>query len=69
MAYVYYGQLLFTNDIDARKHALYYACLSGDTLSAIAELKLIASPLILLNRKDSAEKVLNEAIRQYFQNN
>jgi hypothetical protein len=67
MAYVYYGQLLFTNDIDARKHALYYACLSGDTLSAIAELKLIASPLILLNRKDSAEKVLNEAIRQYYE--
>ena len=64
----YYNQLLFANDIQARKMACHYAILAGDTLGAIADLKLSAASYILLNKMDSAELILLEALRQYEEN-
>jgi hypothetical protein len=65
MGDVYYRQLLLSHVIDARKKSYHYALIAGDTLGYITELKLAAGAYILLNKRDSAELLLKEALRQY----
>jgi tetratricopeptide (TPR) repeat protein len=65
MGDVYHRQLLLTNEIEARQKSYHYARIASDTLGYITELKLSASAYILLNKRDSAELILKEALRQY----
>ena len=65
MAESYHKQLLLTNEIHARRRAHYYTFICGDTLSAIYDYRLLASPYILLNEIDSAENILKEVIDSY----
>ena len=65
MANLLHRQLLLSDEIDARKQAFHYTFLSGDTLVAIHEYKLIAGSYLLQNKNDSAESILKEAIKRY----
>ena len=65
MGDVYYKQLLLTHAVEARKKSYHYALIAGDTLGYITELKLSAGAYFLLNKRDSAKVVLEEALRQY----
>ncbi len=65
MGDIYHRQLLLTNEIEARQKSYHYAWIAGDTLGYITELKLSAGAYILLNKRDSAELILKEALGQY----
>ena len=65
MAYMYHQQLLLSNEIDAYRKASHFSTRANDTLNAIFNQKMIAGAYILLNKKDSAEIVVKQAIRQY----
>ena len=65
MANVYHGQLLLSNEIEARCKSYSYAMIEGDTLGSLAGMKLSASAYYLLNKRDSAESLLQEALRLY----
>ena len=65
MGDVYHRQLLLSDKIEARKKSYHFARLACDTLGFLTEMKFTASALILLNRKDSAENLLKEALRLY----
>jgi len=65
MADVFHRQLLLSYEIEARRKSRYYAILSNNLLWAISSLNLSAGAYILLNKKDSAEYVVKEAIRLY----
>ena len=65
MANLFYNQLLFSDVIEARKKAYHYTLISGDTLVAIHEYKMMASPYLLQNRNDSAETILKDALSLY----
>jgi hypothetical protein len=62
MAGMYHRQLLFSNEVDTRKLASYYASLANDSINAVFELGKIAGVYITLNKKDSAEILLKETI-------
>ncbi len=62
MAGMYHRQLLFSNEVDARKLASYYASLANDSINTIFELGKIAGVYITLNKRDSAEILLKETI-------
>ena len=68
MAEMYHRQLLLTNEIKAREQSRYYAEKAGETLNAISGLKLSAGAYILLNKRDTAESMLQEVLRQYLKN-
>ena len=65
MAQLYHKQLLLSFEIETRKKARHFALLGKDTLNAIYDYKAIASAYILMNKKDSAEYIIKEAISQY----
>ncbi len=65
MGDVYHRQLLLSYEIGARKQAQHFAELADDTLGAITSIKLIAGALILQDRKDTAEIVLQKALALY----
>ncbi len=65
MANLFYSQLLFSDVLDARKKAYHYTLMSGDTLVAIHEYKMMASPYLLQNKNDSAVTILKEALSLY----
>ena len=65
MGSVYQRQLLLSNEIEARRKSYYYALLAADTLGCLTEMKFTASAYMLLNKKDSAEHLLKEALRLY----
>ena len=65
MGDVYYSQLLLSDSKEARKRAVYYAKMSKDTLGMLSDMKRIAGTYILLNKKDSAENILNTTITLY----
>ncbi|MBQ8466204.1 MAG: hypothetical protein IJ546_00745, partial [Prevotella sp.] len=58
MADCFHKQLLLTNEIYARKKACHYALVSGDTLYALSDMKLLAGPYMLQNENDSAVMIL-----------
>ena len=65
MANMFHRQLLLSDEVDARKQAYRYTLMSGDTLAAINDFKMMASAYILQNKNDSAENVLKEAMQLY----
>lgn len=65
MGNLFYYQLLLSDEIVARKKAYRYALISGDTLAAIHEYKMMANPFLLQNKNDSAEAILKEALSLY----
>ena len=67
MADIYHKQLLLTNEIEAYKRASNYAYLAKDTFNAIFAVDKSTAAYILLNKRDSAEILLNEVQRLYKQ--
>ena len=65
MANMYYKQLLLAEEIDSRKKAYNYICISGDTSSALGDLKLMAGTYIVLDKLDSAEYLLHKVMDYY----
>lgn len=65
LASIYHQQLLFSNELEARRQASQYEYLAGDTLYAIYEQKMCANVYLLQNKVDSAEILLTDAIRLY----
>ena len=65
MADVFHGQLLFTNAIQARKQATYYAFMSNDNINGLYDRRIMAGEYILLQKKDSAEVILRDVIKLY----
>lgn len=65
MAGVFHQQLLFTNEINARKLSTHFANYSKDSLQVILNLSKSAGAYLLLNKKDSAETLLNEVWHLY----
>jgi hypothetical protein len=65
MATVYHRQLLLVNEIEARKKASHYDFLANQIQWAIYNQEVSAGAYILLNKKDSAEIILNSALEQY----
>ena len=65
MAWLYHQQLLLTNEIDARKMSMHYAHLSNDTLNAIYEQMALFGAYYLLNKSDSAEMAIRQALSEY----
>ena len=67
MAGLYHKQLLLSYEIESYRCTRHFASLAKDTLNAIFALDKSTSAYILLNLKDSAELLLNEAIYLYNQ--
>ena len=65
MGDVCHRQLLLSNEIEARRKSYYYGLLAGDTLGALSSMKLSASAYILMNKSDSAERLMRDALRLY----
>ena len=68
MGDVFHRQLLLTEEITARKQSQHYAEIAGETLNAISSLKLSAGAYILLNKRDTAEAILNDVVHLYMNN-
>ena len=65
MASLYHQQLLFSYELEAHRKASHYNYLAKDTLHALYEQKMTAGIYALQNKKDSAETILLNTIRQY----
>lgn len=65
MAWLYHQQLLLSNEIEARKQSKHYAYYANDTLNAIYEQGMAAGVYLMINKRDSAELLLCEAISLY----
>ena len=65
MANQYYSQLLFSNEVEARRKASHYAVLAKDTFHMLYNLDMLAGTYILMNKKDSAEIMLKDIQAQY----
>ena len=65
MANQYYSQLLFSNEVEARRKASHYAVLAKDTFHMLNNLDMLAGTYILMNKKDSAEIMLKDIQAQY----
>ena len=65
MATLYHQQLLLSYEIDAHRKAHHYHLLAKDTLHALYEQKMIAGAYTLGNKRDSAEQIIKDVIRQY----
>ena len=65
MAGVFHQQLLFTNEINARKLSTHFANYSKDSLLVILNLSKSAGAYLLLNKKDSAETLLKKVWHLY----
>ncbi len=65
MAVMCHRQMLLDNEIKARRQAYRYTLMSGDTLKAISDYKMMSGPYLLKNNNDSAEIILKEAISKY----
>ena len=65
MASLYHRQLLLVNEIEARKKACHYDFRANQIQWAIYNQAMSAGAYILLNKKDSAEIILNSVLEQY----
>ena len=65
MADLYHKQLLLSYEIESDRRSSHYFFLAKDTVNAIFEIKMVAGAMILLNKEDSAEIILDKAIRLY----
>ena len=66
LAWLFHKQLLFVNEADAHKQSGCYAQFAKDTLFVIYEMQMYAGAFISMNQKDSAEKVLTDVMRLYW---
>lgn len=66
MANLFHRQLLLLDEVGARKQAYRFTLMSGNTLVAIHEYKLMANSYLLQNENDSAEIILKKALSQYY---
>ena len=64
-AEILHGQLLISYEITARRQAYRFGLMAGDTLASLSDLKFIAGAYMLMNKRDSAEMMLNEVIGMY----
>ena len=65
MANLYYGQLLLTNEIEARKKASHFALRANQIKWSLYNQAWSAGAYILLNKNDSAEIILKSVLQQY----
>lgn len=65
IAEIYHKQLLFSNELIARSSSNHFADIVNDTLQTILNISKSASAYILLNKKDSAEILLERAKQLY----
>jgi hypothetical protein len=65
MASVYYQQQLFSHSVEARKRSIHYTLIAGDTIQAFSDKTFLAGAYILMNRKDTAETILQDVICYY----
>ena len=66
MPRVYHQQLLLSFELKARIKAEHFASIANDTLNSIFEKVARANIMILQNRIDDAEQLLQEALQQYY---
>ena len=65
MASLFHRQLLLSNEVQARRQATRCFLCAEDTLLAIYHQGMIAGNYILMSKRDSAELLLRETMRQY----
>ncbi len=65
MASLFHQQLLLSNEVSARQQANRSFLCAKDTFHAIYHQGMIAGIYILMNKRDSAEILLRETMRQY----
>lgn len=65
MATLYRKQLLLSYEVEARRASSRYSYLAGDTLYAIWDYKASAGAYLLMNKTDSAERMLWQAVRLF----
>ena len=65
MASLFHRQLLLSNEVHARRQATRCFLCAEDTLLAIYHQGMIAGNYILMSKRDSAELLLRETMRQY----
>ena len=65
MASLFHKQLLLSNEIHARRQASRCFLCAKDTFHTIYHKGMIAGAYILMNKRDSAEILLRETMRQY----
>ena len=65
LAMVLHRQLLLSDEIVARRRSTHFAEKAGDMQIAIGEKKLSAAAYILLNKRDTAETIIKDAIQLY----
>ena len=65
MARLYHKMFLFINAEDAYKQSSHFSLMIKDTLYAAYDLEMAAGSLILQNKMNEAESMLNEAMRLY----
>ena len=65
MASLFHQQLLLSNEVHARQQASRCFLCAKDTFHAIYHQGMIAGNYILMNKRDSAEILLRETMRQY----
>ena len=68
MANLYYGQLLLTNEIEARKKASHFALRANQIKWSLYNQAMSAGAYLLLNKNDSAEIILKSVLQQYREN-
>ena len=65
MGDVFHQQLLFSDEIESRKQSYRYGLIAGDTLGAIFSINLSGGACIILNKLDSGEILIHEAMRLF----
>lgn len=65
MASLFHQQLLLSNEVHARQQAICCFLCAKDTFLAIYHQGMITGNYILMNKRDSAEILLRETMRQY----
>ena len=65
MATAYRRQLLLTNEIEALRKAIHYDFRANQIQWALYNQAIMAGAYILLNKRDSAEIILKDALEQY----
>lgn len=65
MAYMYHKQLLLSREVESQKKASHFALKADMAFWAIYNIDKSSGAYILMNKKDSAEFVIKEAIRLY----
>ena len=63
MGELYHHQLLLSYEIESEKRASHFFYMAKDTANAVFLMKKIAGAMILQNKRDYAEQIINDVIR------